>query len=79
MTDRPTASLTPPKDRRRHLVLVAVGIGLVVVCFGLARVENLVEAPGAFLALFGVAFACYGAALWVVARLRDRRALLIVL
>ena len=78
-TDRPTAAPTPPKDPRRHLVLVAVGIGLVVVCFALAGVENLVEAPRAFLALFGIAFACYGAAVWAVARLRERWALLIVL
>lgn len=78
-TDRPTAAPTPPQDRRRLLVLVAGGLGLVVVCLALAQVENLVEAPRTFLALFGAAFACYGASLWVAARLRGRRALLIVL
>ena len=63
----------------RPLVLLVAGIGLVAACFAVARVENLVGAPRAFLALFGVAFACYGAALWAAARLRERRALLIVL
>ena len=76
-TDHPTAP-TPPRYRRRAPVLLAGG-GLVVACLALARVENLVEAPRTFLALFGVAFACYGAALWALARLRGRQTLLIVL
>jgi hypothetical protein len=60
-------------------VLLGCGVGLVGACLALARIENLVEAPRAFLALYGAAFACYGAALWVLGRLRGRRALLIVL
>jgi hypothetical protein len=71
--------LTVPKDRRRALVLLAGGVGLVVACLALAWVDNLVEAPRTFLALFGAAFACYATALWAGVRLRGRPALLIVL
>src|SRR5262245_6586402 len=60
-------------------VLLTAGVGLVLSCFALAHVENLVEAPRLFLSLFGVAFACYSAALWAMPRLGGRHALLIVL
>jgi len=60
-------------------VLLGCGVGLVGVCLALARIENLVEAPRAFLVLYGAAFVCYGGALWVLGRLPGRRALLIVL
>lgn len=43
---------------RTSLAIIA-GIGLVVTSAALARIPNLVEAPGAFLLLFGAAFACY--------------------
>jgi hypothetical protein len=78
-TDHPTAAPIPPKGRRRPLVLLAGGAGLVVACMALARVENLVEAPRTFLGLFGAAFACYGMALWALAPLRGRGAVPIVL
>src|SRR5689334_21254247 len=39
--------------------LVMSGLGLVAACAAIGRVPNLVEAPTAFLGLFGVAFACY--------------------
>jgi alpha-1,6-mannosyltransferase len=51
----------------------------VAACLALGRVENLVEAPRAFLALFGAAFACYAAALCAVTRLRGGHALPIIL
>lgn len=54
------------------------GVGLVAACVALARVPNLVEAPRAFLALYGAAFACYSAAISALARLRGRRAVLAV-
>jgi len=59
-------------------VLLGAGVGLVGACVALARIDNLAEAPRAFLGWFGVAFVCYGAALCMVARLRGRRALLVV-
>ncbi len=63
----------------RWSVLLGGGLGLVGACLALARLGNLVESPRAFLLLFGGAFACYGAALWALARLRGRPALLVVL
>jgi alpha-1,6-mannosyltransferase len=61
-------------------VLTASGVGLVGACVALARIDNLVEAPRAFLALFGVAFACYAGGVWGLrARRPDRRGLLVVL
>lgn len=51
--------------------LVALsGFALVAACAVLGRVPNLALAPGTFLALFTVAFACYALAGWL---LRDAR------
>ena len=60
-------------------VLLGSGVGLALACFALARVQNLVQAAGLFLALFGVAFACYAAALWAVSRPGGQPMLLVVL
>jgi alpha-1,6-mannosyltransferase len=51
-------------------VLVGAGVLLGAACWGLARVENLVLAPRAFLALFSVAFVAYAAGAIASARLR---------
>ena len=40
------------------------GLGVLAACAALARVPNLVEAPGSFLALYGLAFVGYAIALW---------------
>jgi len=53
-------------------ILLGGSLGLVGASFALARVANLAEAPRTFLALYGAAFVCYGAALWALARLRGR-------
>jgi len=60
-------------------ILVSGAVGLVAACFALARIENLAEAPRTFLGLYGAAFACYGGALWALARLRVRVALSVVM
>lgn len=60
-------------------VLLAGGVGLTAACVAIGRVPNLVEAPGTFLALFGIAFACYGAALWALTRLRGQATVTAVL
>jgi alpha-1,6-mannosyltransferase len=61
------------------LALTAAGIGLSAACWGLARVPNLVLAPGAFLVLFSLAFLAYGCGALVAYRLGDRRAVLVIL
>jgi len=53
-------------------ILLGGSLGLVGASLALARVANLAEAPRTFLALYGAAFVCYGAALWALARLRGR-------
>jgi alpha-1,6-mannosyltransferase len=55
------------------------GAGLVVCCAGLARVPNLAQAPGTFLALFSLAFLCYGTGIWLLARARGVRAIVLIL
>ncbi|MBI4636441.1 MAG: DUF2029 domain-containing protein [Candidatus Rokubacteria bacterium] len=61
------------------VVLLAAGAGIVGACALLARLPNLVWESGTFLALFSLAFACYGAGLAAVARVPARRALPVVL
>src|SRR5215470_11714838 len=56
-------------------VVFGSGIGLVGACIALGRIPNLVVAPRAFLVLFGLAFACYGAGLWAIAHAPRRMAL----
>jgi hypothetical protein len=45
---------------------VLAGAALVASCAALARVPNLVEAPGAFLLLFALAFLGYGTGVWLL-------------
>jgi hypothetical protein len=59
-------------------VVAATGV-LVAACVGLATVPNLAEAPGAFLALFGLAFVAYAAGLWALSALGDSRAFVVTL
>lgn len=60
-------------------ILLGASLGLVGASLALARVANLAEAPRTFLALYGAAFACYGAGLWALAHLRGRLVLCTVL
>jgi hypothetical protein len=48
----------------------AVGAGVVLIgcCAAIARIPNLVEAPGRFLLLFALAFASYAAGIWWLPR-----------
>jgi alpha-1,6-mannosyltransferase len=61
------------------LALTAAGIGLSAACWGLARVPNLVLAPGAFLLLFSLAFVAYGCGALVAYRLSGRREIALIL
>jgi alpha-1,6-mannosyltransferase len=54
------------------LALSGAGIGLIAACWGLARVPNLVLAPGAFLVLFSLAFLAYGCGALAAYHLRGR-------
>ena len=54
------------------LALSGAGIGLIAACWGLARVPNLVLAPGAFLVLFTLAFLAYGCGALAAYHLRSR-------
>jgi alpha-1,6-mannosyltransferase len=68
-----------PNVMKPQAVFLAGGVGLILACLAMTRVENLVEAPRVFLLLFGAAFVCYGAALWATPRLGGRHAFLFVL
>jgi len=52
--------------------LSGAGIGLIAACWALARVPNLVLAPGAFLVLFSLAFLAYGCGTLAAYHLRNR-------
>jgi hypothetical protein len=54
------------------LALSGAGIGLIAACWGLARVANLVLAPGAFLVLFSLAFVAYVCGALAAYHLRNR-------
>jgi len=58
--------------------LSGAGIGLIAACWGLARVPNLVLAPGAFLVLFSLAFLAYGCGALAACHLRSRVALTMI-
>jgi alpha-1,6-mannosyltransferase len=58
--------------------LSGAGIGLIAACWGLARVPNLVLAPGTFLVLFSLAFLAYGCGALAAYRLRSRVALTVI-
>ena len=52
-------------------------IGLIAACWGLARLPNLVLAPGAFLVIFSLAFLAYGCGALTAYHLRSRLGLAI--
>jgi len=54
------------------VALSAAGFGLIAACWGLARLPNLVLAPGAFLVLFSLAFLAYGCGALAAYQLRSR-------
>ena len=54
------------------VALSGAGIGLIAACWGLARVPNLVLAPGVFLVLFSLAFVAYGCGAFAASHLRSR-------
>ncbi len=54
------------------VALSGAGIGLLAACWGLARLPNLVLAPGAFLVLFSLAFVAYGCGAFAAYHLRSR-------
>lgn len=54
------------------LALSGAGIGLIAACWALARLPNLVLAPGAFLVLFSLAFLAYGCGTLATYHLRNR-------
>jgi len=58
--------------------LSGAGIGLIAACWGLARVPNLVLAPGTFLVLFSLAFLAYGCGALAAYHLRSRVALTMI-
>jgi hypothetical protein len=55
----PTEARASP--RAAMTIVVIAGVGLVGSCLAIARLPNLVESPGRFLALFALAFVCYTA------------------
>jgi len=57
---------------------LAAGGGLIVSCATMARIPDLVHAPGLFLSLVVVAFACYAAGIWCLARLRGPRPMFVI-
>jgi Glycosyltransferase family 87 len=61
------------------LALSGAGIGLIAACWGLARVPNLVLAPGAFLVLFSLAFLAYGCGALAAFHLRSRLAVAVII
>ena len=62
----------------RFLVAVA-GAALVLACVALARVPDLVEAPGAFLGLYSAAFVGYAVAVWLLRNARGGGVTVVVL
>jgi hypothetical protein len=62
-----------------RVAVAGSGLALVVACAALAAVPNLVEAPRAFLALFGLAFVAYAAGLLALSASPAARALVPVL
>ncbi|HXL45869.1 MAG TPA: hypothetical protein VN977_04625, partial [Candidatus Binatia bacterium] len=46
----------------------AAGLGLVASALALARLPNLVEDAGSFLAIYALAFVCYAAGAWAIER-----------
>ena len=61
------------------VALSGAGIGLIAACWALARVPNLVLAPGAFLVLFSLAFLAYGCGALAAYHLRNRGAVAMIL
>jgi hypothetical protein len=61
------------------LALSGAGIGLIAACWGLARLPNLVLAPGAFLVIFSLAFLAYGCGALAAYHLRSRLGVAIIM
>ncbi len=61
------------------LRVAAAASVLVAACVGIATLPNLAEAPGAFLALFGLAFVGYAVGLLALRALPDSRAFVVAL
>ena len=61
------------------LALSGAGIGLIAACWGLARLPNLVLAPGAFLVIFSLAFLAYGCGALAAYHLRGRLGVAIIM
>ena len=61
------------------VALSGAGIGLIAACWALARVPNLVLAPGVFLVLFSLAFLAYGCGALAAYHLRSRFAVVTIL
>jgi hypothetical protein len=57
---------------------LAAGAGLIVSCAATARIPDLVHAPGLFLTLVIVAFACYAAGIWRLATLHGPRPMFVI-
>ena len=57
---------------------LAAGAGLIVSCAITARIPDLVHAPGLFLTLLLVAFACYAAGIWRLSTMHGPRPMFII-
>jgi len=64
--------------RVRLFALSGAGLGLVAACWALARVPNLVLAPGTFLVFFSLAFVAYGCGALAAYQLRGRPGVVII-
>ena len=71
--------LAPERSWATRICLGAAAGALLAGCIGLARVPNLAEAPGVFLALFAFIFAAYALGLRALTALPDARALAVTL
>src|SRR5690348_15336336 len=68
-----------PTTRRPTVVLLVTGAVLVLACWVLARVPNLVLAPRTFLALFTIAWLAYACGAFAAAHLRSTGTIAVIL
>src|SRR5262245_10082170 len=71
--------LGAPTTWRTNAIVMLTGTGLVIACWALAGVPNLVLAPRTFLVLFSVAWLAYACGALVTARLRSPVMIVVVL
>lgn len=57
---------------------LTAGAGLIVSCAIMARIPDLIHAPGLFLSLVVAAFACYAAAIWRLTSLHGPRPIFVI-